>query len=159
MGHCSKGTLEKYIVIRSKYKRNIVCLISIKISFHNYYSSSFPIGLTETEAEYYVQCIKHIFKLHVVLQFDCTNTLNDQLLERVLIDIELENLPYKFVRCLIIDQLCISSNVNGTVYVILESPKVLCSSLICVVTPIMRFSSKDCDPITGEPESEGTYRV
>ena len=115
--------------------------------------------MTETEAEYYVQCIKHVFELHVVLQFDCSNTLNDQLLERVSIDIELENLPYKFVSCLIIDQLCVNSNVNGTVYVILEYPKLLCSTLICAVTPIMRFLSKDCDPITGEPESEGTYRA
>ena len=37
--------------------------------------------LTESETEYTVSCIKHVFPGHVVLQFDCTNTLADQLLE------------------------------------------------------------------------------
>lgn len=50
--------------------------------------SSLPIGLTESETEYVVQCIKHIFNEHIVLQFDCKNTLNDQVLEKVYIDME-----------------------------------------------------------------------
>ena len=44
---------------------------------------------TESETEYVVQCIKHIYPAHVVLQFDCTNTLNDQLLEDVSVALEL----------------------------------------------------------------------
>lgn len=39
--------------------------------------------LTEAETEYVVRCIKHTFAGHVVFQFDCTNTLNDQLLQKV----------------------------------------------------------------------------
>lgn len=50
--------------------------------------SSLPIELTESETEYVVQCIKHMFRQHIVLQFDCTNTLNDQLLERVFVDMD-----------------------------------------------------------------------
>ena len=46
--------------------------------------------ILESETEYVVQCIKHIFPEHIVLQFDCTNTLNDQLLENVSIEMELE---------------------------------------------------------------------
>jgi coatomer protein complex subunit gamma len=45
--------------------------------------SSAPIDLTESETEYVVRCIKHTFKNHVVLQFDVTNTCNDQILENV----------------------------------------------------------------------------
>lgn len=41
-----------------------------------------PIELTEPETEYVVKVVKHIFEEHVVLQFNCTNTVNDQLLER-----------------------------------------------------------------------------
>ena len=52
------------------------------------FKSSSPIELTETEAEYYVQCIKHVFESHIVLQFDCTNTLIDQLLEQVSVNVE-----------------------------------------------------------------------
>jgi coatomer protein complex subunit gamma len=46
-------------------------------------SSAKPIELTESETEYVVHCIKHTFARHVVFQFNCTNTLNDQLLEQV----------------------------------------------------------------------------
>ena len=51
------------------------------------FKSSQPVELTESETEYVVQCIKHIFPGHVVLQFDCTNTLNDQLLENVKVQV------------------------------------------------------------------------
>lgn len=44
--------------------------------------------LTEAETEYVVRCIKHTFAGHIVFQFDCTNTLNDQLLQRVLVQME-----------------------------------------------------------------------
>lgn len=50
--------------------------------------SSLPIELTESETEYVVQCIKHIFKNHIVFQFDCTNTLNDQILENVSVSLQ-----------------------------------------------------------------------
>ena len=53
------------------------------------FRSSQPVELTESETEYTVSVIKHVFPTHVVLQFDCTNTLNDQLLEDVSIQLEL----------------------------------------------------------------------
>jgi coatomer protein complex subunit gamma len=43
--------------------------------------SALPVDLTESETEYFVQCIKHMFRNHVVLQFDITNTCSDQVLE------------------------------------------------------------------------------
>merc|ERR1712029_1116935 len=53
------------------------------------FRSSQPVELTESETEYTVACIKHIYPGHVVLQFDCTNTLADQLLEQVRVELEL----------------------------------------------------------------------
>lgn len=52
------------------------------------FKSSQPMELTESETEYVVHCIKHVFPQHLMLQFDCTNTLNDQLLENVTIQLE-----------------------------------------------------------------------
>lgn len=52
------------------------------------FKSSEPVQLTEAETEYVVRCIKHTFAGHMVFQFDCTNTLNDQLLQRVLVQME-----------------------------------------------------------------------
>lgn len=50
--------------------------------------SSLPVELTESETEFVVQCIKHMFKNHLILQFDCTNTLSDQILENVSISLD-----------------------------------------------------------------------
>ncbi|OWK06549.1 COPG2, partial [Cervus elaphus hippelaphus] len=52
------------------------------------FKSSEPVQLTEAETEYFVRCVKHMFTNHIVFQFDCTNTLNDQLLEKVTVRVE-----------------------------------------------------------------------
>ena len=49
------------------------------------YQSSAPVELTEAETEYSVNAVKHIFDSNVVFQYNCTNTIPDQLLENVLL--------------------------------------------------------------------------
>lgn len=52
------------------------------------HKSSSVFELTESETEYNVKCVKHTFADLLVLQFDCVNTLSDQLLEDVRVAIE-----------------------------------------------------------------------
>ncbi|GAX22656.1 hypothetical protein FisN_17Lh149 [Fistulifera solaris] len=47
------------------------------------FRSSLPVPLTESETEYVVQCIKHVFKQYIVLQFTVQNTIEDQRLDNV----------------------------------------------------------------------------
>lgn len=47
------------------------------------YQSAAPVELTEAETEYAVNVVKHIFDRHVVFQYNCTNTIPEQLLENV----------------------------------------------------------------------------
>jgi len=47
------------------------------------FRSSQAIPLTESETEYVVQCTKHIFQNHVVLQFSVQNTIEEQRLDNV----------------------------------------------------------------------------
>lgn len=47
------------------------------------FRSSPPVPLTESETEYVVQCTKHVFTSHVVLQFSVQNTIEDQRLDNV----------------------------------------------------------------------------
>lgn len=47
------------------------------------FRSSAPVQLTESETEYVVTCVKHIFDQHVVLQFTVQNTIEDQRLDNV----------------------------------------------------------------------------
>lgn len=52
------------------------------------FRSSPPVPLTESETEYVVTCIKHMFESHIVLQFKVQNTIDDQRLENVTIMLE-----------------------------------------------------------------------
>lgn len=47
------------------------------------FRSSSPVQLTESETEYVVTCVKHIFDNHVVLQFTVQNTIEEQRLDNV----------------------------------------------------------------------------
>ena len=46
------------------------------------------VALTETEMEYVVTCSKHIFETHVVLQFTVLNTIDEQRLTDVIVNVE-----------------------------------------------------------------------
>ena len=45
--------------------------------------------LTEEETEYSVSLVKHVFQAHLVLQFNCTNTVAEQVLEDVSVALDL----------------------------------------------------------------------
>lgn len=55
------------------------------------FRSSAEIQLTETEMEYVVSCVKHVFENHLVLQFFVLNTLDDQQLQNVRVNTESSN--------------------------------------------------------------------
>lgn len=76
---------EKVAATRQEIYYEQLCLIKelAALKLGPILKSSLPIELTESETEYVVQCIKHVFRRHVVFQFDCTNTCNDHILEDV----------------------------------------------------------------------------
>jgi hypothetical protein len=45
--------------------------------------------LTEEDTEYAIHAVKHVFPEHLVLQFDCTNTIAEQCLENVSVMLDL----------------------------------------------------------------------
>lgn len=55
------------------------------------FRSSTETALTENEMEYVVTCTKHMFESHVVLQFSVLNTIDDQRLKNVTVEVELDN--------------------------------------------------------------------
>lgn len=66
-------------------------MVSVKFSNSWYYVLSYGglqssplVELTEAETEYSVNAVKHIYPQYVVLQFNCTNTIKEQLLDDVL---------------------------------------------------------------------------
>ncbi len=53
------------------------------------FKSSEPLQLTEEETEYSINVVKHVFESHLVLQFNCTNTVVEQLLQDVTVEVDL----------------------------------------------------------------------
>ncbi|KAH8997419.1 adaptin N terminal region-domain-containing protein [Lactarius akahatsu] len=117
-------------------------------------NSSKPVQLTENETEYQVSCVKHVFREHIVFQFNVSNTMPDTILEQVSVVMqppEDSGLTEDFI--IPIPTLS-SANSPGIVYVSFtrDAPEdYATASFQCV----LKFISKEVDPSTGEPEAEG----
>jgi coatomer protein complex subunit gamma len=117
-------------------------------------SSAKPIALTESETEYVVTLVKHVFKDHILFQFNVSNTIPDTVLEQVSV------LMLPSEGCGLTEDFIIpvpaltSANGSGQVYVSFtrEDPaSYAAGSFGCT----LRFVSKEVDPTSGEPEEEG----
>jgi len=117
------------------------------------FKSSQPAELTESETEYTVACIKHVYPGHVVLQFDCTNTLADQLLEQVRVELDVSE-GWEVVAQ--IPAPSMQYNVASTIYTVLSVPEDL-TECVASMAATLKFTVKDCDPATGEPDSDEGY--
>ena len=115
--------------------------------------SSAVVELTESETEYVVSVVKHIFKDHIVLQYEVKNTLPETVLDEVSVVATPEDeeaLEEEFI----IPAARLATDVPGTVYVSFkktsEAPVVATS-----FTNVLKFTTKEIDPTTNEPDSEG----
>jgi len=122
------------------------------------FKSSQPIELTESETEYVVVVVKHTFARHVVLQFDATNTLNDQLLEQVTVQLteeEDEDGPC-FPPAVSLPLASLPYGTPAPLYCLLTLPDDPAQAQ-ATFSASLRFTVRDCDPTTGEPETEEGY--
>lgn len=115
--------------------------------------SSPVVELTEAETEYVVGVVKHIFKEHIVLQYEVKNTLPDTVLENVSVvatpsEEELEEL-------FIIQAEKLETGVPGKVYVAFRKVSGEGSLPVSTFSNVLKFTSKEIDPSTGEPEETG----
>lgn len=117
-------------------------------------SSPKPIALTESETEYVVSAVKHVFKEHVVFQFNVSNTIPDTVLEELSVIMGPQpdcGLTEDFI--IPVDSLTAAEG-TGAVYVSYsrsDPAAYAAGSFSCT----LRFVSKEVDPSTGEPEDEG----
>ena len=118
-------------------------------------SSSPVVELTESETEYVVSVIKHIFKSHIVLQYEIKNTLPETVLEEVsIVATPSEDSDEVLEEEFIIPVAKLATDEPGTVYVSFK--KTTESTYpITSFTNVLRFTSKEIDPTTGEPDESG----
>jgi len=151
--HAKKGPVSSHLLKTSEIKENILSLpLPEKETLGELFKSSTPVNLTEMETEIFVRCTKHVFSQHLVLQFDCTNTLQDQLLENVSVSIDLAPEAYEVTNVISCSNLGFEE--DGSVYVILTIPMEL-SDWTGAISPTMKFTVRDCDATTGEADPIG----
>lgn len=138
--------------------------------------SSKEVPLTESEQEYVVTAVRHIFKNHLVLQFNIRNTLPEVLLENVTVlcqpslpegeeeDAGEPRLEEEFI--IPAPALRATDEAPGVVYVAFkrseasepEDPEAEASDFgyaIATFSNTLKFTMKEIDPTTGEPEDTG----
>lgn len=116
--------------------------------------SSPVVELTESETEYVVTVVKHIFKEHIVLQYEVKNTLPDTVLEEVSVvasPSDEEELEEDFI----IPATKLVTDEPGTIYVSFKKISGEAAFPSSTFTNILKFTTKEIDPTTGEPEDTG----
>lgn len=116
------------------------------------FKSSQPIQLTEEETEYTVVVVKHVFDEHVVFQFNCTNTVKEQILEGVSITMDLAEAP-DFNESMVIPLAQMPYSQAGQTYVVLE--RAGGALAFGKFANTLNFTVKEIDPTTGEAEDDG----
>ncbi|PWW72760.1 Coatomer, gamma subunit [Tuber magnatum] len=122
--------------------------------------SSREVELTEAETEYVVTAIKHIFKDHLVLQFNVKNTLTDTILEDVSMvatpaDPEDEEQALGLEEDFIIPVPKLATEEVGTIYVSFKRTGEESNYTVTTFANVLKFTLKEIDPSTGEPEDQG----
>lgn len=116
------------------------------------FKSSEPVQLTEEETEYNIVVIKHNFPSHTVLQFQCTNTVQEQVLEDVSVSVDLAEAE-GFEEEAVLPLARMVYGEVGQSYVSLLRPDG--ATLVGKLTNVLKFTVKEIDPTTGEAEEEG----
>ncbi|XP_010437613.1 PREDICTED: coatomer subunit gamma [Camelina sativa] len=120
-------------------------------AFGKLFKSSPPVELTEPETEYAVNVVKHIYDSHVVLQYNCTNTVPEQLLERVNVIVdaseaeEFNEVTSKALNSLPYDK-------PGQAFVVFKKPAGV--PAVGKFSNTLTFVVKEVDPSTGEADAD-----
>ncbi|KAM7220071.1 Adaptin N terminal region domain containing protein [Rhypophila decipiens] len=122
--------------------------------FGSVLKSSAPVELTEAETEYVVSVVKHIFKEHIVLQYDVKNTLPATVLENVSV-VATPSDEEELEEVFIIQAEKLETDAPGKVYVAFKKVNGEGSLPISTFSNVLRFTSKEIDPTTNEPEEQG----
>merc|ERR1712224_256737 len=116
--------------------------------------SSPIVELTEAETEYVVNLVKHIFKEHIVLQFEVKNTLPDTVLENVSV-VATPSEEDELEEAFIMEAARLATDEPGKVYVAFQKVNGEGALPVSTFSNVLKFTSKEIDPSTGEPEAEG----
>lgn len=115
------------------------------------FRSSAEVSLTETEMEYVVTCVKHVFADHVVLQFGIMNTIDDQQLQDVRVNVDVSDSEVFVVQSVV--PAC-KARYGERSYCFVCLSRVGDPSTV-TLTCELQFKVVQVDPVSGEVEGSG----
>lgn len=136
-----------------RYAQELMQIPEMK-EFGSVVKSSPVVELTEAETEYVVSVVKHIFNEHIVLQYEVKNTLPDTVLENVSV-VASPSDEEELEEVFIIQAEKLATNEPGNVYVAFRKVNGQASLPVSTFSNVLKFTSKEIDPSTGEPEETG----
>jgi coatomer subunit gamma len=122
--------------------------------FGSVLKSSSVIELTEAETEYVVSVVKHLFKEHIVLQYEIKNTLPATVLENISV-VAIPSDEEELEEVFIIQAEKLATEEPGKVYVAFKKANGESALPTATFSNILKFTSKEIDPTTNEPEETG----
>ncbi|KAG7976053.1 hypothetical protein I3843_06G129500 [Carya illinoinensis] len=120
--------------------------------FGKLFKSSAPVELTEAETEYSVNVVKHIFDGHVVFQYNCTNTIPEQLLEHVTVVVDASEAE-EFSQVVSKPLKSLPYDTPGQIFVAFEKPGGV--PAVGKFSNMLHFTVKEVDTTTCEAEDDG----
>ncbi|KAL6867553.1 hypothetical protein ACP4OV_015577 [Aristida adscensionis] len=120
--------------------------------FGRLFKSSEPVELTEAGTEYVVNVVKHIYDRYVVLQYNCTNTVEQLLLEDVTVCVDATEAE-DFSEICSIPLKSLSFDSPGQIFVAFEKPEHF--PAVGKLLNVLRFTVKEVDTSTGEADEDG----
>ncbi|CAM9903178.1 unnamed protein product, partial [Laminaria digitata] len=116
------------------------------------FRSAAPVELSESETEYVVRCVKHIMDAHVVLDFTVSNTIEEQMLRNVTVEVEQGDPDvYEVTQTVALPELkCGETGHSYVVLALAEGGTAEPSVFSCE----LKFQALDVDPATGEVEGD-----
>jgi coatomer protein complex subunit gamma len=118
------------------------------------FKSSKQVELTESETEYVVSVVKHVLANHVILQFNVTNTLKEQLLQNATVKVDLSQLQ-GVAPHLIVPIPALPFDTPSSCYVALKvAPGARPTGNI---PARLKFQVREVDPNTGEVDEVVSY--
>jgi coatomer protein complex subunit gamma len=136
-----------------KYAQELMSIPHLQ-EFGGLLKSSPVVELTEAETEYVVTLVKHIFKEHIVLQYEVKNTLPATVLENVSV-VATPSDEEELEEVFIIPADKLATDEPGKVYVAFKKTGGEDSMPTSSFTNVLKFTSKEIDPTTNEPEDTG----
>ena len=136
-----------------RYAQELMQIDEMK-EFGSVLKSSPIVELTEAETEYVVSVVKHIFKEHIVMQYEIKNTLPDTVLENVSV-VATPSDEEELEEVFILQAEKLATNEPGKVYVAFKKLSGEGALAVSTFSNVLKFTSKEIDPSTGEPEDTG----